>query len=380
MRKRTTGSFVRKLRRFLILLIAVLLTGGIAVFALKNDGDARGRVTLWCVRGAPMSEETEKLAEEFNSQFTRKTLPVSVRIFENETELSAAFETGSPDILLCSHYTAFSLFSAEKLTDIGDKLSAPPAYSKNVRSRSNSIGRSFFPVGFSIPVLIVNRTLLPQFSFDNIEDFFGDASVYTAANGKPYFACDSFAEFFMTCMIRSGAEFEADYDAIEKDTTLLALYNLVAETAFEGSMVLLDEPAEYVLGGALPCAFVSSAKLRGIPRDGLSVVDIPAPVSALAPDFFGEAYGFAITNGGCRSTADTAAFISWIFSSGRCAGMAEENCLAPAEVVTNWSGRDLFAGIVGEKIVSLRNADSEYSVNQKDFDERVTAAFKRLLP
>ena len=380
MRKKSTDSFAGKLKRFFLLLVAVGLVGGTVVFALRNDVDSRGRVTLWCVRGAPMAEETEKLVEEFNAQLTRRTLPVAVRVFENEKELSAAFQTGSPDILLCSHYDAFSLFSAEKLTDVSDRLTQPLAYSKTVRSRSNSIGRSFFPVGFSIPVMLVNTTLLPQFSFDDLEDFFRNASVYMTANGKAFYACESFAELFMTYMIRCGGEFKADYDAIEKDTLLLELYNLIAETAFDGSIALVNDCEEYVLGGALPCAFVMSAELKGISNDELSISDVPRPGAAQNTDTFGEAYGYAITNGGCRSTTDTAAFLSWLFSNDRCKTMARQNCLVSAEIDSNHARDDVFSEIVGESIISLQNADSDYSVRRKEFDEQITAAYKRLLP
>lgn len=374
-----------KLRGILAVILAIAIAAGVYVFISTREDNSRGMVTLWYEKESPLSGEIEKLAESFNSDIARETLPVELRCFETEEELAEAYETGTPDILLCSHLRAFSLYGREKLTDIsGETTFVPPAYPKSVQSRSGSIGTSFFPVGMSVPVMLINNSLVSQNSFESFEDVFSAASAYTQKTGKPFFACDSIAELYYICLLRSGEDFNGVYDEINSTNRLLELYNTFAEATFEGSMAYLGSDAsKYFASGAIPCIFTTSAKLRELDSVNYTVCDIPAPSDCANNDTMGTAYGFAVTNGGCRSKGDTAAFISWVFSEGRSTQTALDCMLVPAAEGGNadaGSAAALLVGIVKNKLISLPAPDSEYISNKQSFEDSFIKEMERLMP
>lgn len=369
------------IRRLAAVLCSFAIIAALAYFANSGKDSERGAVTVWYANKGVLSEQLEALVKSYNASLTRKTLPVETSCFENEQKLSEAFQTGSPDIVVCSHYSAFALYDRSKLTDISSALKDPPMYPRTVTSRSNSIGKSFFPIGFSLPVLVSNDKLIAKVPTDSLSAFLKTASDYTSKNSKPFFACESFAEFFYAELLRQGRDFEAELDTLDNDKVCLGLYNSLASAAFDGSLALVSEGcAQYVANAALPCAIVHSNELHGIKLEGLSVADIPTADNAINNDTVGVAYGIAVTNGGCRSVADTAAFVEWLFSDSRSIKMAEENCLAPAEGLVSGKGGSVYAGIAANKIVSLPTLSSAYSVNKDEFDERLTEAMRLLLP
>ncbi len=374
-----------KLRRVLAVILALAIAGGIYVLFGTREDSSRGAVTLWYEKDSPLAQELEALVKSYNSDMKRESLPVELKRFDSEAELADAYETGSPDILLCSHLRAFSLYRRSKLTDISaEETFASPAYPKSITSRNGSIGSSFFPLGISVPVVAVSNSLAQQGAFDSLEAFFAAASDYTAGTGKPFFSVSSIAEQFYIYLLRFGVEFGGDFDMINSDKQYLSLYNAFAEAAFEGSIAfLVNDAAEYLADGAIPCVITCSAALKAIAADTVSVCDIPAPEGSLNHDTLGEAYGLAVTNGGCRSTRDTAAFIAWIFENGRAAQAASDARLAPAadaaSVKTDAIGEAL-SEIVESALISLPEADSDYMLSKADFDESFLEKAEALLP
>ena len=372
---------MRIFRGLLAVLIAAGIIAGAAFFASSDSSIGRGTVTLWCVDGSGLTDKLKEAVGDYNSSPNRTGLLVEVHSFESEEKLAEAFEISSPDILLCAHTRAFSLSSREKLTDISAELLSAPRYSPAVTGRKPCIGRSFFPIGFDLPVLIINNALCEKTSFDSLEAMLTEASAYTAETDDPFFGCDGYSKLFSLMMLRNGKTFSADFEN-ESGKLYIDLYNLFARAAFDGSMYTETEnTAQYVSAGALPCAIVSSSSLAGMELDGMSVSDVPAPADAVNADTVGTALGFAVTNGGSRSTSDIAAFISWFFEEGRCAQCAKSSALASAETVSDALTGTLsktLSAIAEKSIVSLTEYDPEYVSERESFDERFASAMRNL--
>jgi len=374
-----------KLRGILAVILAVAIAAGVYVFFSTREDNSRGMVTLWYEKGSPLAGEIEKLAESYNSDMSRNTLPIETKCFESEEELAEAYETGTPDILLCSHLRAFSLYSREKLADIsGETTFTAPEYPKTVQSRNGSIGTSFFPVGMSVPVMVINNSLVSQSSYNSFEDVFSAAADYTRKTGKPFFACDSIAELYYVCMLRFGEEFNGVFEDINSTNKFLDLYNTFAEATFDGNIAYLGtDGIKYFAEGAIPCVITTSDKLKGIDPDGVTVCDVPAPSGSANTDTMGTAYGFAITNGGCRSKGDTAAFISWVLSNGRSAQAALDCMLVPATEGGNadeGSFPALLGSILKKELISLPTPDSDYISNRQSFEDSFIKEMERLMP
>lgn len=374
-----------KSRSILAVILALAIAFGVYVFLGTREDNSRGMVTLWYEKESPLSDEIEKLAASYNSDMERETLPVETKCFATEEELAEAYETGTPDILVCSHLRAFSLYRREKLADIsGEETFVPPAYPKSLQSRNSSIGSSFFPLGISVPLLVINNSLISQRSFASFEEVFSAASDYTRKTGKPFFACDSASELYYLYLLRFGVEFNGNYDEINSTDQFLDLYNTFAESAFEGSFSGVGEDGiRYLVNDALPCVFTSSDKLRGLDPDKITVCTIPAPEGSANIDTVGTAYGFAVTNGGCRSKGDTAAFISWVFSEKRSAQSALACMLAPSTAgggAPAGSVEALLNDTVKNVLVSLPAPDSDFIANKADFEESFLEEIGRLMP
>ena len=374
-----------KARRILAVILALAIVAGVYVFFVTREDNSRGMVTLWVEKGSPLSEEIEKLVQSYNSDMARETLPVEIKCFEDEEGLAEAYETGTPDILLCTHLRAFSLYQREKLADISaEETFVPPKYLKSVQSRNSSIGRSFFPVGISVPVMAVNNSLVAQSFSSSFEGVFSDAASYTGKTGKVFLACDSTAELCYLYMLRFGEEFTGKIEDLNSKKQFLALYNTFAEAAFDGSISFVGEDAvKYFANGAVPCLFIDSEKLRGIDLSSVAVRDIPSPDGSMNSDTMGTAYGFAVTNGGCRSKGDTAAFISWVFSENRSSQSALACMLAPATEdgkASVGTAESLLNDMAKSRLIVLPDPASDYISNKSGFEESFREEMERLMP
>ena len=149
-----------KIRNLLAVLAALVIVGGIYIFAVSRPDDARGAITVWYVEGGTMSNEFVARAAGYNKSISRASLPVQCVPFADEDAMAAAFDTQAPDLVLCSHYRAFDMHARGKLTDISAALGDnAPDYPRALSSRSACIGASYFPVGAEVQVLFVNTAL-----------------------------------------------------------------------------------------------------------------------------------------------------------------------------------------------------------------------------
>lgn len=359
----------------IILLIAVVAAG---IYTLKNrrPDDSAGTVVIWYVEDGTLSDGLESLAEEYNARLWRTSLPVSLVSFKDEEEMADAFDSGTPDLVLCSHLRAFDMYARDNLTDISEALGKhAPDYPRALSSRSACIGKSFFPVGSAVPVLIVNNKLYTGAEFDSMEAFCSAATEYAEANGEAFYAVSSYAELFFTCLLNENEEFNADFDTCRSGSGK-QLYNLLAEAAYVGALSDLSgsDAAQAVYDGTLPCAFISS-DLLSKDAGSTSVYSVPA-LSSEGSDSVGTAWGFAVTAGASRSSRDISAFLKWLFSQGRDTKLALQECLVPSQggstITVNATLRYLIK-LGTNSVIALPLPDSEYELNCSDFDSELSS-------
>ena len=366
-----------KIRNLLAVLAALAIVGGIYIFAVSRPDDARGAITVWYVEGGVMSDEFVSLAASYNKSVSRASLPVQCVAFADENAMAAAFDTLSPDLVLCSHYRAFDMHARGKLADATDALGEDaPSYPKALSSRGASIGVSYFPVGAEVQVLFANTALTAGRDLAALEALSAAAAEYSADTGKPFYAVADFASLFFTELLREGEAFDAAPDAVT-EKTCKRIYNLLAENAYTGALSLSGGgEAAAVSAGELGCAVVGTTDLPKKPGRDCAVLPMPPLTADGGEGALGEAWGLAVVARGSRSMGDIAAFLSWLFSANRDTRLALQAQLVPARpssLITHdalWSA--LIALDTGE-IIALPTADSDFAANRADFERTVRA-------
>lgn len=364
-----------KKRRALSVALAFIIALGIAAF-IMHPRAALGEVTLWYIEEDALGEGLEKLAEEYNSSLFRSGKAVELKAFADEKALAEAFEVNAPDLLLCSHYRAFDLASRGVLTDVSALLSAAPDYPQAVLSRGDSIGKSFFPIGCDVPVLLVSEERCPESGFESMDALAAAALDYTAETGEPYFSADSFSALFYTCLLREGEEFDAED---RKSEAYIKLYNLLAGCAYSGALSLSDNPADEVYAGKLACAEVFCSSLHS--TDGFDVYPLPSLSGTDSSDSIGEAYGLAVTAREEERGKDAAAFISWLFSGGRGVKLAAGCSFVPAQESADIDGDALAPSLMELQgaLISLPAPSSAFSENADGFEANFRARMAFLM-
>lgn len=362
-----------KIRNLFIVLLALLIVGGLFIYARTRPDDARGVVTIWCVDGGTATDEVADLADEYNASISRATLPVEITRFASEAEMATALESGTPDIIICSHYRAFDMHSRGILADVSASLGKENVeYPMVLSSRNPCIGSEFFPIGIRAQVLVANPELFGNAEMATMEELSAAAQAFVAENGTAFYALDSYAALFFTELLREGEEFDAAL--IEKPTgAYKALYNLLAEGAFTGALSTCGEDAvARVRSGALACAIVSSDALRAEDARALEVYPVPPLSEGNDSGYLGEAWGLAVTAGGSRSMDDIAAFISWLFANDRGAKLGLQCGLIPAQSGAYTSHNSLWRALTEVyqgKIAALPTGDTAFAQGRNTFEQ-----------
>lgn len=307
------------LRRTLILLIAVGLCAGMVFYSRRETKSApkSETLTLWYAQ-----EDCSDAAMESLIARCRKETGIQIKTmaFANEAFLAAAFEGMSgaapelPDLLFCSHVRAAVLDERMGLAEIAESL----PLSSSLAEVCPTVGKSFFPIGSRLPMMLVN-TSLTDADFDSFE------ALLFAAGDDPFLGCDCWAELLYTEAAAKGIRLTGETEQSFGDTQIAALYNKLAMSVFRGGLVCTENPAEYVRQGLLPCAISMSSSLAGFTDKTLSVRLLPLPEGA-ETRYPAELMGFALLS---SSRMDAAVrFFHWLWS-GPAAGAAVEAGLAP---------------------------------------------------
>ena len=305
------------LRRALILLIALGLCAGMFLYSREMPMEKSEPLRLWYVQG-----DCDGAAMESMIARCRKDtgLKIEVTSFTDESFLGTAFEGlegrtfDSPDLLFCSHIRAARLDENGNLTEIAQPL----PISESLAGLRPAVGRSFFPMGSRLPVLLVN-TALTDGSFDSLEALFSEAGE------SPFVGCDCWADFLYMLCAAEGIKLTGDSEQDLADAHVAAVYNLLAQAVFRGGLTVQEPAVEYVRQGLLPCAVTMSTTLAGMTDKTLDVQLIPLQEGAQT-HYAAELMGFALLEG-----ADTAAaeiFFQWLWS-GQGAVAAMDAGIAP---------------------------------------------------
>lgn len=289
-------------------------------------------LTLWLAEDAPLGEALQALAEKYNAQ--QPAMPVRLKSFASESALTAALTGSQPDLLLCGERTAAALMAADTL----GTLAWPDEPEGLFRDVPGCAENAFFPLGAELRVLALrgeNRALLD--GCDSLETLCETAAGYGRRQDKPFFSCDSFARLFACALAQKGSPFYGMREQDLESGDYRTLYNLLAEAAFEGGLIPLEEavlPA--VRRGDLVCGICSSRELLTGDREGFAALPMP-PMAGCEALTDAKICGLAVLRGADPEGA--ARFLGWLYAEDRAADAALAAGLIPA-VDGAWSGAD----------------------------------------
>lgn len=334
------------MKKIVCLILAAAIALGLCACGARKDTPAP--ISLWYAEDDPLAAELSALAEEYDNGRGRDAAPVSLRAFEDEAQLSAALRTAQPELLLCSHALAFSLYARGALAAV-DGVSAP--WPDWLSERSESVGVNVFPLGAEVQLLCAAP----------------GTPANAAAPAAPY-TVDSFAALICQRMLDRGSEFLADGERDLFNADYRAVYNELAQDIYDGRLILTEQPgAELVAGGALPCAIVGSASLAA--RRDLAVSPLPekTPVA--------EGYCLAVLRASGQRGHSAAAFLTWLLKGERAGSLALQCGLVPLCPAAG-DGSPLSEALLktaGEPLC-LPDGESAYYKNRADFEAAFRAA------
>lgn len=314
-----------KIAALTFIVTAALCAAAILVIGGLNDRGKNG-LTLWYIQGDCSQARLEKLKTQYNYSSLSGQRRLSLRAFETEEELAAAFEQEKPGLLLCSSVRA------EALADRG-LLSEVELAAENSQEEAEA-GDCFFKLGSRLPLLMLNEALCAQAGtdtdFDTLEELAKSCKAYTQATGKAFFSAESYAALVDAAMCSLGEDFSGDLRKDGKNADFTYVYNLLADCGYDGALLALgDRSAAQVAEGGLACACVRSDRLDEYTAGGLAVCALPLPKGG-EKIYPAELMGFAVTAAGDEAVAEASDFLSWLGDKGRAEALAMASALIPA--------------------------------------------------
>lgn len=340
----------------LLLLLAALLCACSSVPSAQAYS-----LTVWYASdGDPLAPCLERLAETYNAAREKGSLPVTLRGFADEDALVRALENGAvPDLLLCSHALAFTLYERGLLRDPGVAVEGYPVW---LTERSGSVGRGYYPLGFDLPLLCA-----PEGTDTTLPALLDEASAFGRATGRPSCGVDAFAPLFYQTLLDAGVEFTADPDRDLFEISYVNLYNALTAAVFDRGLTADTEQQ-------LPCRLERASALRG--RDLTGCALHPLSTGAL----LAEGRGLAVTSREPRSQRDLPRFLRWLLTPERLSAAALEAGLVPA-VPHGAKGSDPLETALIElcgRELHLPDGESQYYVNHSAFESAFRAALELL--
>lgn len=317
------------MKRLLSLLLALVL-----LLCGCGKPQTRGAVTLWCASDDPLLPAIRAAAEDYG-------YPVALREFADGEALLNALNTARPDLLLCSHTLAFRLAGKGLLAISASAVRYPDA----LAGRDESIGRSVFPIGSRVQLLLRRDAEAPT-------DFLS-LCAWASAQKRPCFAADSYADLICQAMLGAG-EFHADREKDCFSPAFQTAWNALAECAFSGSLYTGEAAS-----GTLDAQLVYSDRLSGGVPAGFTLA-APAASPRLA-----DLRCLALM----RPARGASAFVSWLFAENRTAQLALQSGLIPA--LPGGEASDAFSALLlslREEPLWLADGESDYVKNRAAFE------------
>ena len=301
------------MKKWLWALAALLAAAALLIpYRFSSPGRNGQQLKLWYVSGEFSPADLELLASRYNDQRQGEHYALEVRGFATEEELAAAFEQSRPDLLLCSYDRAASLGSREQLAEL---VGADWDYLPEIEDSLPYAGRSFFPLGSAVPLLVYNQAALESAgitaSFSSLEELYAAAEAYREKTGKPFFTAGAVTPLLAAWCGSLGYALQGDAERDALHESFCRVYNGLAQCAYDGCFLppTGDAPG-LVEVGELPCALISSIQATTL-ADGCAAVPLPLPEGGAAV-YVPEIMGLAVTGANSYALPSARAFLLWL--------------------------------------------------------------------
>lgn len=302
------------MKKWLWALAALFAAAALFVtYRFSSPGRSGQQLKLWYVSGDFSPAVMELLASRYNDQRQGEHYALEVRGFGTEEELAAAFEQSRPDLLLCSYDRAASLGSREQLATLAG---ADWDYLPEVEDGLPYAGRSFFPLGSAVPLLVYNQAALTEAAgiaaeFSSLEGLCATAEAYRERTGKPFFTAGTVTPLLAVWCGALGYALQGDAERDALNSTFCKVYNQLAQCAFGGSFLPPTEDAPGLVEvGEPPCALLSSTQAVSL-ADGCAAVPLPLPEGGAAV-YVPEIMGLAVTGANSYALPSARVFLLWL--------------------------------------------------------------------
>ncbi len=279
--------------------------------------------SLWMAEDQIFSDSLEALVQDYEK--LNPGMAPELRRFSSAEKMMEALAWQTPDLILVTEREAAQLLEREAL----GALAFPDEPEALFREVPGVAEGGLLPLGAALPLLVLREEKLPLLDgCDTLEAFCDAATRYAAQEGKPFFSGDCFAGLFADAMAQKGAVFHANRALDAESEAFCELYNLLAETAYEGGLIAAEEPVTGpVERGELICCLTDSKALAGYDGEGLAVLPLPA-LSGCEPLVEVKVYGVAALSGADAEKAGR--FLGWLFADNRAAEVVMALGWAPA--------------------------------------------------
>ena len=301
------------MKKWLWALAALFAAAALLIpYRFSSPGRSGQQLKLWYVSGDFSPADLELLASRYNDQRQGEHYALEVRGFGTEEELAAAFEQSRPDLLLCSYDRAASLGSREQL---GSLAGADWDYLPAIEDSLPYAGRSFFPLGSAVPVLVYNQAALEAAGiaadFASLEELCATAEAYHEKFGKPFFTAHAVTPLLTVWCGSLGYELQGDAERDALSERFCRVYNGLAQCAYTGSFLPPTEDAPGLVEvGEPPCALIPSNRAVSL-AEGCAAVPLPLPEGEAAV-YVPEIMGLAVTGANSYALPSARAFLLWL--------------------------------------------------------------------
>lgn len=300
------------MKKFLWAVIPCAAAVIVFLIYLNLGSNGSQQLSLWYVAGDVSPSAMESLALEYNDHRGRDSYALSLQSFPSEEELASAFEYERPDLLLCSYTRAADLGNRGLL---GAVELADRDYLPAIEDALPFAGRSFFPLGSAVPMLVFDSSMLNEAGispdFGSFERFLESAAEYRQKTGAPFFSAESLSPLLCTCCASLGYELKGEPELDGMNEDFAGTYNALASAALEGSFLPPGESRlEMVAAGLLPCVLLDRPSGIQLP-EGLDYGPLPLPESGQAV-YVPDIMGFAVTGANSYALASVRDFLLWM--------------------------------------------------------------------
>lgn len=339
-----------------------------------SEAPEEPELLLWMTRDCPLTVSLTAYADEYREQSVGT--PLRIRVFDDEETMREAMRTERPDLLLCDSRLAAQLAGEGELSSALPWPELLPLF----QADPAVCGGGFAPLGAELPVLITRQDTLPRVAdCASLEALCAKAVQYAREQGRPFLSADSFSQIFADALAQRGCPFYAMREQDLENEAFRDVYNLLADTAFEGGLVSADGPVlTLVAGGELACGICSSREVLGAEQDGLLALPLP-PMEGCEALVETRIWGIALAADGQEAALD---FLGWLNENGRAQAAALDSLLVPA-APGDWSD---YAGTAADGLLHaaevcrpyLPEADGFYARNGAKFEQSFRAALALL--